>query len=174
MSPTCRVTGVARNTVTKLLIDLGQACSEYQDAALSNLACNIIELDEIWSFCYSKQKNVPEDFKGTYGYGDVWTWTAIDAETKLIALVELVDDFISRAEPASAGRFPRSRARGWDLLISRGEPYEALRLRTDGRIWVPGSRNDWTEAREFDRTFTDGELDELAASMAGVLIRSEG
>ena len=91
-----------------------------------------------------------------------------------IALVELVDDFISRAEPASAGRFPRSRARGWDLLISRGEPYEALRLRTDGRIWVPGSRNDWTEAREFDLTFTDGELDELAASMAGVLIRSEG
>jgi len=78
------VTGVARNTVTKLLIDLGQACSEYQDAALSNLACNIIELDEIRSFCYSKQKNVPEDFKGTYGYGDVWTWTAIDAETKLI------------------------------------------------------------------------------------------
>lgn len=81
---TCRVTGVARNTVTKLLVDLGQACSEYQDGALANLACNIIECDEIWSFCYSKQKNVPEDFKGTYGYGDVWTWTAIDAETKLI------------------------------------------------------------------------------------------
>ena len=79
-----RSTGVARNTGTKRLIDLGEACSEFQDAALSNLAVNIVELDEIWSFCYSKQKNVPDEFKGTYGYGDVWTWTAIDAETKLI------------------------------------------------------------------------------------------
>ena len=91
-----------------------------------------------------------------------------------IALVELVDDFIARVDPASAGRFPRSRARGWDLLISRAEPYGALRLRTDGRIWVSGSRNDWVAAREFDRTFTDGELDELAGSMASVLIRSGG
>lgn len=81
---TCRVTGVARNTVTKLLVDLGAAAAKYQDGALTNLACNIVECDEIWSFCYSKQKNVPDEHQGTYGYGDVWTWTAIDAETKLI------------------------------------------------------------------------------------------
>ena len=81
---TVRVTGVARNTIVKLLAEVGQACAEYQDAALSNLDCRVIECDEIWSFCYAKQKNVPEQFKGTPGYGDVWTWVAIDADTKLV------------------------------------------------------------------------------------------
>lgn len=81
---TVRITGVAKNTVVKLLIDLGQACSEYQDKALRNLKCNVIECDEIWSFCYSKQKNVRDELQDIFGYGDVWTWTAIDSETKLI------------------------------------------------------------------------------------------
>jgi len=81
---TARVTGTSKNTVTKLLVDLGQACAEYQDAALSNLAIDRVECDEIWSFCYSKQKNIPDEHKGTFGYGDVWTWTAIDADTKLV------------------------------------------------------------------------------------------
>jgi IS1 family transposase len=81
---TVRVTGVANNTIVKLLADLGEACTEYQDATLRNLGCEVIECDEIWSFCYAKQKNVPEEHKGTFGYGDVWTWTAIDADTKLV------------------------------------------------------------------------------------------
>ena len=81
---TVRVTGVAKNTIVKLLNDLGQACSEYQDAALANLTTQRVECDEIWSFCYSKQKNIPEEHAGTFGYGDVWTWVAIDADTKLV------------------------------------------------------------------------------------------
>lgn len=81
---TVRITGAAKNTVTNLLVDAGHSCAAYQDAAFRNLAINRVEADEIWSFCYAKQKNVPEDFKGTPGYGDVWTWTAIDAETKLV------------------------------------------------------------------------------------------
>ncbi len=81
---TGRVTGAAKNTVVKLLADLGAACMEYQDATLSNLACRRIECDQTWSFCYSKQKHVPEQHQGTFGYGDVWTWVAIDAETKLV------------------------------------------------------------------------------------------
>src|SRR3954463_6825768 len=76
---TVRVTGVAKNTIVKLLADLGEACADYQDTALTNLDVQRIQADEIWSFCYAKQKNVPEDFKDTPGYGDVWTWTAIDA-----------------------------------------------------------------------------------------------
>lgn len=83
---TCRMTGVAKNTVVKLLVDLGKACSEYQDNAFRNLTCQRLQCDEIWSFCYAKQKNVPDKFTGQFGYGDVWTWTAIDAETKLIPL----------------------------------------------------------------------------------------
>ena len=81
---TVRVTGAAKNTVTKLLVDLGQACSEYQDAALTNLPSTRIECDEIWSFCHSKAKNVPAEHEGEFGYGDVWTWTAICADTKLV------------------------------------------------------------------------------------------
>ncbi len=81
---TVRMTGVAKNTVTKLLVDLGEACSEYQDHALRDLPCTTIQCDEIWSFCYAKQKNVPEEHQGSFGYGDIWTWTALCADTKLV------------------------------------------------------------------------------------------
>ena len=81
---TVRMTGVAKNTVTKLLVDLGQVCSDFQDQTLRNLTCKRLQLDEIWSFCHSKAKNVPDDKKNTFGYGDVWTWVAIDADTKLV------------------------------------------------------------------------------------------
>jgi IS1 family transposase len=81
---TTRLTGVAINTVIKLLIDLGQAAWEYQDEIMVNLPCKRLQCDEIWSFCYAKQKNVSPAHQGVLGYGDVWTWTAIDAETKLV------------------------------------------------------------------------------------------
>jgi IS1 family transposase len=78
------MTGVAKNTVTKLLIDAALACAEYQNRTLRQLKCRKIQCDEIWAFCYAKQKNVPEDKKGQFGFGDVWTWVAIDPETKLV------------------------------------------------------------------------------------------
>ena len=81
---TVRITGAAKNTITKLLVDLGEVCSDFQDRTLVDLPCTTIECDEIWNFVYAKQKNVPEQHRGEYGYGDVWTWTAICAETKLI------------------------------------------------------------------------------------------
>jgi IS1 family transposase len=81
---TCRMTGAAKGTVLKLLADIGQACSEYQDKAFRDLPCKRIQCDEIWSFCYSKDKNVPDEKRGEIGYGDVWTWTAIDADSKLV------------------------------------------------------------------------------------------
>ena len=81
---TVRMTGAAKNTVTKLLVDLGRACSEYQDAALRDLPCKRIQCDEIWAFVYAKQKNVPEPMVGQYGVGDVWTFTGICADCKLI------------------------------------------------------------------------------------------
>ncbi len=81
---TVRMTGVAKNTVAKLLCAIGQACQRYHDEVMVNLTCKKIQVDEIWSFCHAKQKNVPDTLKGTFGWGDVWTWTAIDADTKLI------------------------------------------------------------------------------------------
>ena len=79
-----RMTGASKNTIVKLLADAGRVCSEYQDKALRNLACKRIQADEIWSFVYAKQKNVPEKMRGQFGIGDVWTWTGLCADTKLI------------------------------------------------------------------------------------------
>ncbi len=81
---TVRLTGVAKNTIVKLLAVIGAACSQYQDKTLRNLKCEKIQCDEIWSFCYAKDKNVPRAKRGQFGFGDVWTWTALDADTKLI------------------------------------------------------------------------------------------
>jgi IS1 family transposase len=81
---TVRITGAAKNTVTKLLVDLGAACTAYQDETLRDLPCRTIEVDEMWGFCHSKQKNVPEEHRGTFGYGNVWVWVALCADTKLV------------------------------------------------------------------------------------------
>jgi len=81
---TSRLTGAARNTITSLLVQLGKACATYQDRTLRNLTSTRIECDEIWSFCYAKAKNVPAQHEGEFGYGDVWTWIAIDPDTKLV------------------------------------------------------------------------------------------
>lgn len=79
-----RITGVSKNTVTKLLVDAGRVCGEYQDRVLRGLTCQRVQVDEIWSFVYAKQKNVPEAKAAPEGAGSVWTWTAIDADTKLV------------------------------------------------------------------------------------------
>ncbi len=81
---TARMADVSRNTVDKLLRDVGSACLDYQDQALRGLKCKRVQCDETWSFCHSKQANVPEDKKGFFGYGDIWTWTAICADTKIV------------------------------------------------------------------------------------------
>lgn len=81
---TVRMTGVAKNTIVKLLSDLGMACADYQDKAFQNLTCKKIQCDEIWSFVGAKQKNVPDFLKDHFGIGDVWTWVSMDADTKLV------------------------------------------------------------------------------------------
>lgn len=84
VNSTVRMTGVAKNTILKLLVELGTVCAAYQDEHLRDLPCKRIEVDEIWAFVHAKQKNVPAEKRGTFGFGDVWTFTAIDAETKLV------------------------------------------------------------------------------------------
>jgi IS1 family transposase len=81
---TVRMTGVSKNTIVKLLIELGAACTKYQDETLRNLPCKRLQCDEIWSFVGGKDKNISQEKKAA-GLGSVWTWTAIDADTKLIA-----------------------------------------------------------------------------------------
>jgi hypothetical protein len=79
-----RITGVTKRAVLKLMIDAGQACAAYHDAHVRNVASKRIQVDEIWSFVYAKAKNAPHAKRQDLAYGDVWTWTAIDADSKLI------------------------------------------------------------------------------------------
>src|SRR2546428_8889862 len=104
---TVRMTGVAKKTVLRLLCEIGEVCREYQDAAFHNLTCRRLQLDEIWSFCGAKEKNLPVEKRNTFGRGDVWTWVAIDADTKLVpswlvgkrdteCAIEFVNDLAAR------------------------------------------------------------------------------
>ncbi len=113
-----RLADVSINTVTKLLVDVGAACEQYQDKALRNLPCKRIQCDEIWSFCYAKAKNVPERFRGAFGYGDVWMWTALCADTKLVPTWA-----VGRRDAFTAQGFIRDLA---DRLANR------VQLTTDG------------------------------------------
>jgi hypothetical protein len=79
-----RVKDVSINTVTKLLVDAGTTCALFHDQTVRNVTTKKIQCDEIWAFCYAKQQHVPAAKKPVEGAGDVWTWTAIDADTKLI------------------------------------------------------------------------------------------
>ena len=80
---TCRMTGVSKDAVLKLIPDMGAACAAFHNATVRNVSVQRVQCDEIWSFCYAKEKNVPVEKEGT-GAGSVWTWTAIDADSKLI------------------------------------------------------------------------------------------
>jgi len=76
--------GISLNTVTKLLVDAGRACDAFHNEAVRGVTSKRIQADEIWSFCYAKQRNVPTAKSAPEEAGDVWTWTAIDADSKLI------------------------------------------------------------------------------------------
>jgi hypothetical protein len=101
------MTGVCKNSILRILEEVGRACAEYQDRTLVNLTCKRLQADECWQFCYAKAKNVPSEKRGQFGYGDVWTWVAIDADTKLApcflvgnrdarSAIMFIDDLASR------------------------------------------------------------------------------
>lgn len=116
---TVRMTGVAKNTIVKLLVELGTACAEYQDRVLRDLPCQHVEAAEIWSFCNLEARNVPEERCGDREGGDVWTWTAIDPESKLVPTW------------AVGGR---SAEMAWDLMQDlRSRLRSRVQLTTDGR-----------------------------------------
>jgi IS1 family transposase len=81
---TVRMTGIAKNTVVKLLMDLGACCEAYHDRHVRNVKARRVQADEIWSFVGMKQRNVPVERRGEFGIGDVWTWVALDADSKLV------------------------------------------------------------------------------------------
>jgi IS1 family transposase len=78
------MTGVAKKTVSRILVEVGEACAAYHDKIMRNLPCKVIQVDEVWSFTYCKQANIPPTLREQNGIGDTWTWIAIDADSKLI------------------------------------------------------------------------------------------
>ena len=82
---TSRMTGVAKGTILRLLAEVGQACADYLNTTIRNVPAQRVQVDEIWNFCYAKEKNATPEMWERIGYaGDVWTFTAIDADTKLV------------------------------------------------------------------------------------------
>jgi IS1 family transposase len=117
---TARMTGVSKPTILKLLADLGTECAAFHNATVRNIRTRRVQCDEIWQFCYAKAKNVPQEKKGQFGYGDVWTWSAIDADTKLI-----ISYSIAPRDAMAAWWFIRDLC---SRLISR------VQLSTDGHL----------------------------------------
>ena len=125
---TVRMTGASKNAIARLMARLGPACERFQAEKLRNLPCKKIQCDEIWSFCYAKQKNVPADKQGQFGYGDVWTWVAIDPDTKLIPCFTL------------GGRGPATAKTFMDDLAARLA--NRVQLTTDGhRVYLDAVEN---------------------------------
>src|SRR5438874_6540341 len=80
---TCRMTGTAKGTVLRLVAEIGAACAQFHDRTVRNIKAKRLQADEIWSFCHAKARNVPAHLEGKPGIGDLWTWVALDADTKL-------------------------------------------------------------------------------------------
>src|SRR5581483_11731936 len=120
---TVRMTGVAKNTIAKLLLELGAACSEYLNKTLVNLPCKRVQADEIWSFVAAKQKNVTDSvLERTGGFaGDIWTWVAMDADTKLV-----VSWMVGNRNWQTAKDF---------ILDLQGRLANRVQLTTDGLRW---------------------------------------
>ena len=91
MRAASRIAKVSINTVTKLMVEAGEACAAYHDEAVRNVSARKVQCDEIWAFCYAKDKNVAHAKAAPKGAGDVWTWTAIDADNKMILSYEVGD-----------------------------------------------------------------------------------
>jgi IS1 family transposase len=85
LASTTRMTGASKMTILKLLAEVGTACAHLHDVWVRDIECKHVQVDEIWSFCGMKAKNVPEELRGTFGFGDVWTFTAVCSDSKLIA-----------------------------------------------------------------------------------------
>lgn len=125
---TVRITGVAKNTIQKLTRELGEAVLQYQDNVLRGITCDRIQCDEIWNFCYAKDKNLPDSKRGQPGVGSMWTWTAIDADSKTIISWRL-----GARDAANANAFMQDIA---ERVVNR------FQLTTDGNITYLDAVND--------------------------------
>jgi IS1 family transposase len=122
---TSRMTGVAKGTILRLLAEVGEACARYLDVTLRNVPAKRVQIDEIWSFCYAKEKNVTEEIASKQVAGDVWTFVAIDAQTKLV-----ISYLVGRRDAGCASEF---------LSDVAGRLAHRVQLTTDGHKMYLGA-----------------------------------
>lgn len=129
---TTRITGVAKNTIQKLTRDLGQAVLAYHDNVVQNIKAQRVQCDEVWCFCYAKDKNLPDDMRGQPGVGSMWTWTAIDADSKL-----MIAWWVGARDASYAHAFIRD---------VQGRLANRVQLTTDGnRMYLDAVLDTWPE-----------------------------
>jgi IS1 family transposase len=150
---TVRMTGFAKNTITKLLVELGFACADYEDRALIELPATRIECDEIWSFVAMKGKTIPEERRGEYGIGDVWTWTALDPDSKLMCCWLVGDRTQESARDFMADLAPRL-AQRVQITTDGHKPYidaigDAFGTKVDYAMLIKDYGQDPKEDRRF-------------------------
>lgn len=147
---TVRLTGASKNTIAKLLIDAGRACAAYQDRVLRNLPCKRVQCDEIWSFVYAKRENVKRTKAAPIDAGDVWTWTAICADTKLIASFMVGD----RSYGAARVFLDDLKERLADRVQLTSDGWKSYRFAVDKTF---GNEVDYAQLQKIYGVETDGE-----------------
>ena len=115
---TCRLMDCSKDAALKLVVDAGTACAAYHDQHVRGIAAKRVQVDEIWNFVHAKAKNVPQEKRGQFGFGDVWTWTGIDADSKL-----MIGWYVGKRDADAAHAFMRDLA---DRLSNR------VQLTSDG------------------------------------------
>lgn len=149
IASTCRMFGVNKVTVLRLLADAGTLAAQYHDLVVRDLGTKRVQIDEVWAFCHCKDKNIPKEKRGQFGIGDVWTWVAIDADSKLAITWHVSCDRSAK----SAATFLNDVR---DRLTNR------VQLTTDGWVaYKQGVRN------AFDSDVDHAILDKVYASTAG-------
>lgn len=124
INSTVRMTGVAHTTILRLLAEVGSACQRFHDAQVRYVSPERVQVDEVWSYCYAKQKNVPADLRNKLGYGSIWTWTALDADSKLLISwlasdrsQEAADALIADLKSRTPGMRLQITSDGWSAYI---------------------------------------------------------
>ncbi|MCR4374803.1 MAG: hypothetical protein NUW22_08130 [Acidobacteria bacterium] len=131
---TVRMTGVSKKAVTRLLVEAGAVAADCQDRVMRNLTCRRLQVDELWTFNYCKQKNVTADIKSKVaGAGSVWLWVAIDADTKLVPCAMVGSRSAGEARDFIADLASRLRYRV-QMTTDKFRPY----LQAGIRVWCPG------------------------------------
>ena len=157
--PTARMTGVSKWAVLRLIENLGWVAADFQDRTLRDLPCRRIECDELRTICYAHPRNVPPEYEGRLGYGEVWTWVAMDSESKLVATWLIGDRSRESASEFMADLAPRLRHRVQITTDGLGSYVDAIRGAFGDDVDYAMTVKDFREGKPVENTVISGDPD---------------